>query len=249
MARSRESIQKAVETEFVALVKEVFEGTLLSVTAYGSYVKNSFDPRVSDVNVLVIVSSVDPARLRRFGHEGRRLLRWARITPLVLSEREFQTSSDVFPMEYFDIVEHHSVLTGDDPTSTLEIDAANLRHEIEHQLRGSLVALRQLAVAAARPRLFRKLILKRELEQWYGSLAAIFRGLLRLKGVSPVPTSGQELVGAVNHVFGLEDGPFKDLIECRGNQCPEVFDMMDNMQRRLAELVAMVDSLDARGGM
>ncbi len=241
-----EKIRSIVEKDFVQLIKTVFGTNLGSITLYGSFVKERFNPGVSDVNVLVTLSKVDPGAVRRLGAEGRRLIKRGRITPLVLSKDEFLTSADVFPMEYLDIVQHHRVLHGDDPTNGLNIDNTNLRHEIEHQLRGSLVSLRQLAVASARKRPFRDVLLRRRLEEWYGSLSAILRGLLRLKGVIDVPSEPKALVDAVNGVLGLEGGPLLQLLECRGGDCPDIVSLMDNLLERLAELVAIVDKLEGK---
>ena len=242
MARSREDTAKAVEVDFVALAETVFGEQLESVIVYGSLLKETFTPGASDVNVLVVVAEGHEPRLRELGRRGKRLLRTHRITPLVLTRREFISSADVFPMEYLDIVETHKVLYGPDVTSELEIGQENLRHETEHQLRGSLVTLRQLAVAAGRPRPFRKLLLRRRLEEWYGSLAAILRGLLRLHGVSPVPVHSEALVKEINRVLGLEPGPILDLLACREGECPDSVELLDGLLERLARLVAIVDA-------
>jgi hypothetical protein len=180
------------------------------------------------------------------------LMRRNKITPLILSRREFVTSADVFPMEYLDIVETHQVLVGPDVTSELEINRANLRHQIEHQLRGNLVSLRQLAVAAGCPRLFRKVLLRRELEQWYGRLSAILRGLLRLQGIADIPSAPEKLVAAVNATFEFESGPIVQLLACRdsrrGKECPDSLELIDNLLARLTKLVEIVDGLQPGGG-
>jgi len=248
MSRSREKTKQAVEAEFVALARSVFGEKLVSLTLYGSYLKETFTPGVSDVNVLVIVGESSDAALRDLGAKGSRLMRRHGITPLILTRREFVTSADVFPMEYLDIVETHQVLVGPDVTSELEIDRSNLRHQIEHQLRGNLVSLRQLAVAAGRPRLFKKVLLRRELQQWYGRLAAILRGLLRYKGKTDLPGSPEELVAAVNEAFGFESGPIMQLLACRNRrECPDSFELIDSMLARLTKLVEVVDGLESSG--
>jgi len=247
MAKSRKKTKQAVETEFVALARSVFGDRLVSLTLYGSYLKETFTPGVSDVNVLLIVGENSEEALRALGARGHRLMRRNRITPLVLSRQEFVTSADVFPMEYLDIVETHQVLMGPDVTAELEIDRANLRHEIEHQLRGNLVSLRQLAVAAGRPRLLKKVLLRRELEQWYGRLAAILRGLLRYRGIAEIPTAPEALVKEINAAFGFESGPITQLLACRDNsrreECGDSLELIDSLLARLTTLVAIVDGL------
>lgn len=242
MAASTERTKRALGVDFIELARSVFGEALESVIVYGSFLKATFTPGASDVNVLVVVGEGHEASLREMGRRGRRLLRAHRITPLVLTRREFVTSADVFPMEYLDMVETHEVLYGPDVTSELEISSANLRHETEHQLRGSLVTLRQLAVAAGRPRPFRKLLLRRRLEEWYGSLAAILRGLLRLHGVTTVPQGSEELVREINRVLGLEPGPILDLLACRQGSCPDSVELIDGLLERLAKLVEIVDA-------
>ena len=246
MAMTREKIRQAVETEFLGLLKDVYGEELVSVVLYGSVVKDTFTPGVSDVNVLVIAGQGEQSAFRRLGSSGHRLMRRLRITPLVLSREEFVTSSDVFPMEYMDMAESHETLFGPDVTTELHLSPVNLRHQIEHQVRGSLVSLRQLAIAAGRSRLFRNRLLRRELEQWYGSLASILRGLLRLKGVA-VPSGPDALVEQVNRSLGLEPGPILQLLRCREGGCPDSLELIDSLLDRLTKLVRIVDELDAEG--
>jgi predicted nucleotidyltransferase len=250
MSQSRERIKQAVETEFVALTRRVFGDDLVSLTLYGSYLKDSFTPGVSDVNVLVVLSRSVPEALRELGGAGSRLMKRYRITPLVISRKEFVNSADVFPMEYLDITEAHQVLMGPDVTAELDIDRKNLRHQIEHQLRGHLVSLRQLAIAAGRPRLFRKILLRRELDQWYGRLAAILRGLLRLKGVADIPSAPGALMESVNTVLGFESGAIVQLMTCRedrSSDCPDSITLVDGVLTRLTELVEVVDTMTGEG--
>lgn len=247
MSRSREQIMLSVESEFVALVRSVFGDKLVSIILYGSYLKATFASGVSDVNVLLIVGENAEAPLRELGARGGQLMRRNRITPLVLSRREFVTSADVFPMEYLDIVETHQVLVGPDVTTELEIDQANLRHQIEHQLRGNLVALRQLAIAAGRRRMLKRTLLRRELQQWYGRLSAILRGVLRLQGVADIPSSPEALVQEMNGAFGLESGPILQLLACRDagrrSECPDSLELIDALIVRLTKLVEIVDGM------
>lgn len=242
MAASKEATERAIEHDLVSVATEVFADALEAIIVYGSYLKETFTPGTSDVNVLIVVKEGHESALRVFGKSGRRLLRKYRITPLVLTRREFTTSADVFPMEYLDMVESHRVITGTDVTSELNISHVHLRHEVEHQLRGSLVSLRQLAIAAGRPRPFRKVLLRSRLEEWYGSISAILRGLLRLSGATEVPQRPDALLGEINRTLGLEPGPFLQLLACREGDCPDSVELMDALLERLARLVEIVDA-------
>lgn len=242
MAASKEATNKAIEHDLVSVARDAFGDSLEAIIVYGSYLKQTFTPGTSDVNVLIVVKEGHESALRAFGRAGRRLLRKHRITPLVLTRREFTTSADVFPMEYLDMVESHRAITGPDVTADLSISHDHLRHEIEHQLRGSLVSLRQLAIAAGRPRPFRKVLLRSRLEEWYGSLSAILRGLLRLSGATEVPQRSDALLGEINRTLGLEPGPFLQLLACREGDCPDSVELIDALLERLARLVEIVDA-------
>jgi len=242
MAASKEATDKAIEFDLVSIARVAFGDALEAIVVYGSYLKDTFTPGTSDVNVLIVVKEGHEASLRAFGRAGRKVLRRHRITPLVLTRREFTTSADVFPMEYLDMVESHRVITGPDVTAELDISHAHLRHEVEHQLRGSLVSLRQLAIAAGRPRPFRKVLLRRRLEEWYGSISAMLRGLLRLSGATEVPQRPEALLAEINRTLGLEPGPFLQLLSCREGDCPDSVELIDALLERLARLVEIVDA-------
>lgn len=248
MALSRERTESMVTAEFVPLVRKLFGDNVVGVILYGSFLKDSFTPGVSDVNVLVVLNTADPASLRSLGREGYRMMRKTRITPLVLTRAEFVGSSDVFPMEYMDIVDTHRLLEGEDVTTKLALTPANFRHEVEHQLRGSLVSLRQLAVAAGRKRPFWANAVRRELQQWFGSLSAVLRGLLRLKEVTPIPQEPAAIVEAVNAAYRLEPGPILELLRIRENKNTDPAELIDALLERLGRLVETVDTLDAGGG-
>jgi hypothetical protein len=248
MAKSRERTEEILRGDFLSLVQDAFGSNLVGVVVYGSFLKDSFVPAVSDVNVLIVLGEQNAEQLRSFGRRGHSLLRRFRITPLLLTGQEFAGSADVFPMEYMDMVDTHRVLTGDDVTQQLSLTAANLRHEVEHQLRGSLVSLRQLAVAAGRKRPFWGRVMRRELEQWYGSLSAILRGLLRLKSVSPIPQEPVALVEAMNGAYNLDPGPILQLLRTRESDRADTAQLIDALLARLTRIVEIVDTLDSGGG-
>jgi predicted nucleotidyltransferase len=241
MASAHYRLESAVEGEFPQKLKEAFGERLDSVVLYGSYVQGSFDPGVSDVNVLVLLTEPDPEAMGRLSRSAGRLMRRHRITPLIMSSHEFARSSDVFPMEYLDIEDRHRVLHGDDPTATLSVDRRNLRHQLEHQMRGNLISLRQLVLGARG----RKRLLGRELKRWYGPVAAVFRGLLRLVDADEVPTEPRPLISTVNQVLGLEPGPFLELIAYRNGESKDPEKLAADLLARLADLVRIVDTMES----
>jgi hypothetical protein len=135
--------------------------------------------------------------------------------PLTFTVQEWRTSSDVFPMEYADILERHQVLAGDAALVTsVSVDRAQLRIQVEREALSRVFRLRQQTLLAGRDG-------KRQLELLSASLSAImvvFRGVLRLYGATP-PTNYEELVRDVAARTGLDATPYRDVIRhVRGEQ-------------------------------
>lgn len=241
MANKAEKTAQAVEKDFLQIVTDVFQDNLKSVMLYGSYAGTRFVPGVSDVNVLVIVEEVVPEELAALSSRAYRLINKHRITPLILSQAEFLRSADVFPMEYLDIASRNRLLFGSDISATLEFSNRNLRHQVEHQLRGSLISLRQLVVAARG----RKSVLRRDLPRWYGSVGAVMRGLLRLHGSTNVPENPADVMSTVNSTLGFEPGPFLQLLELREGGKVDSVELSLALLDRLCALVELVDTMES----
>ncbi len=235
MATEDTSIDQALRER----LESIFTTTLDSITLYGSYVRGTWRRGSSDINVLILLTEPAPELIRQFGTSARGFLTRERITPLILTRREFITSADVFPMEYADIVDAHRTIAGTDPTGELDLQNHNLRHQLEHQLRGTLVALRQMNLASRG----RRRALRRELLEWFGPLAAVFRGLIRLAGESKIPGETEEMIRTVGRLYDLDTTPFITLLKLRDDRGADTLELSDHLDRRLSELAQKVDFL------
>jgi predicted nucleotidyltransferase len=241
MDQKPDRIKQAIETSFVERVKEVFAENLVSIMLYGSYVSGNYVHKVSDINVLIIIDHSDFSQMKQFGIRCRRMLRKYRITPLLLRKQEFINSSDVFPMEYMDVSSRNLLLFGEDVTKELTLTKNNLRHQLEHQMRGDINTLRQLVIASKG----RGRLLGRNIKRWYGSFSAVFRGLLRLKGVEDVPTAANEVLKTIESTFSIEMKPFFDMLDYRNGTKMDVDDLTNRMLDTLRRLISIVDSMES----
>lgn len=240
-----------VEETLTQHLKAAFKDNLDSVTLYGSYVRGTFRQGTSDINVLILLNDPDADQIRAFGTEARRFLRSRRITPLILTRPEFHASADVFPLEYADIREAHRTIHGEDPTTELDLRSRNLRHQLEHQLRGNLFSLRQMILATRG----NKRALRRQLTDWFGPMTAVFRGLVRLAGNDSARGSEsgpghafsdvESLIQTVNRLYNLEPGPFLQLLRMNDDTSVDPIRLSRDLDRRLSELSQYVDSLRA----
>ncbi len=167
--------------ELVAQLSSTFADGLDSVVLYGSAAAGEHIPNRSDYNVLVIVKRLDAERLRALSATARAWGEAGNPPPLIFTEEEWRDSSDVFPMEYADMIDRHRVLHGRSPFDGVQVSKADLRLQLEHQARGKLLALRQGLLASAGDR-------KAELQLLSSSVSTImviFRAVERLRGEIP----------------------------------------------------------------
>jgi len=159
-----------------------------------------------------------------------------------MTRAEFINSADVFPMEYLDIREKNNVLLGTDETESLSIKKNNLRHELEERLRGNVNSLRQM-IAASRGR---GRILGVALKGLFGSLKALFKGLLRLKGIPDIPRESVELVKKVQDEFGIQGEAFMQLLQLRKGGKTNPAKLAAGVLTSLEELIHIVDKMNVK---
>jgi hypothetical protein len=102
------------------------------------------------VNTLLICDRADESLFQALERPLGPWLKAGHPAPLVFTHAEWRDAADVFAVEYEDIRAAHRVLAGSDPWDGLTIRPADVRRQVEHELRGKLVRLRQAYAAYAR---------------------------------------------------------------------------------------------------
>jgi hypothetical protein len=181
--------------------------TLVAAVLYGSAARNERIDQRSDFNVLVIVRALTPASLRRLAPTAAEWTAAGNPPPLILTADEWRSSGDIFAMEVADILERHRVLAGAMPAEPARVDAMHLRHQLEFEAMGKLLALRQgILASGAKP--------ERELELLAATRSAVlvlFRTLLRIHGEHG--TDGpEEVVRRVAARVGFDATPFLQVV-------------------------------------
>jgi predicted nucleotidyltransferase len=236
----KKTIHAVVENTFLELLKMVFGKDLVMVCIYGSYVSGNFVEGVSDTNILILLETPDEGKLETLGKEGFKLMKKYKLTPLILSKTEFVNSADVFPMEYLDIQDRKKIIYGEDITKELSLNLKNLRHQVEDRLRGAIALLRQ-AVVASRGK---ERILRKWLANWYGSMGALFRGVLRLKGMENLPVDAEKVVSMLHEEIKIDTDPFLRLIALRKGEKLQTAQLLGDLLTCLRKLITAVDTMD-----
>lgn len=114
---------------------------LVSVCVFGSAARGAYKQGQSDINLLM--ETADGAkrvssRLTGFFET------WAPAgvaAPVVMSSQFIASSKDVFPIEFLTMAASHKCLHGDDPLKELNVDQADLRLQLEREVKAKRLAL------------------------------------------------------------------------------------------------------------
>ena len=178
--------------DLLAELKIAFGDNLISAVLYGSSVTGDSTPEFSRENLFLLLK--DDA-LDLFRPALPALNKWVKAghsIPHFFSERRFQDSEDVFPIEFSDIQAHHRVLFGTDPFQDLKIESLNLRYQLEFELRSKLIQLRQRYLESGGQAKQARELMARSLS----TFSVLFKSVLRLLG-EPAPSHKKETWAAL----------------------------------------------------
>lgn len=99
---------------FTASAQAALGETLRSVVLFGSAAEDRLRP-VSDVNVLLVLRTFDPARAERLRDELRLARAAIDLRPTFVLEDEIPAATEFFSVKFGDVRRRHRVLVGDDP--------------------------------------------------------------------------------------------------------------------------------------
>jgi hypothetical protein len=186
------------------------------------------------------VDALDPPRLAAASAASRAWTDAGNPAPLTMTMNEWKGSSDIFAMEYADILERHRVLTGDSPFDGIAVDLKDLRLQLEREAMGKLIRLRQGTLASGNEG-------ERQLELLTASLSAImiiFRAFLRLHREMPAKDN-MTLVDAVSRRAGFDAQPFARVVKhVRGESSikpSEASSVLGGYLRGMEQLVSYLD--------
>jgi len=233
----------AVITELTAQLKKVFSADLLAVVLYGSAARKGYNADVSDINVLIILENGRVEKITEFASAAKTLIRGSRISPVIMTGEEFASAADVFPLEYGDILDAHSVVYGSKEILNIKENRENLRLQLEEKLRGAVADLRGMIIAAGGSE---KLLMK-FLLRWSSLGAVLFRGLLRLKGNNAAGMDAATVFAEVERSYGVSLEGFSVLNNLRQNRKSRVVSASAIAGMLIEPLVSLVRAVDAMG--
>ena len=162
--------------EFTKKVQEALGENLVSVIVFGSSATDETRSRYSDTNTLIVSKKLGMSELKRLASAIKHWGRQGNPPPLLFTRNRFLESVDVFPIEYLDMQERHRVLYGEDMLADIEVDIRHLRYQLEHELKGKLLHLRDAYITTdGKPKRVAEILTRS-----YSTLQILFRAALRL---------------------------------------------------------------------
>ncbi|WP_309009226.1 hypothetical protein [Pelagicoccus sp. SDUM812005] len=233
---------------FTEGLKAALGDRLSMVALFGSAAVGDTAERFSDVNIMVVCTRLGVGELDAIAKLSREWSKLGNPPPLMFALDRLMNSSHVFPIELLDIKENHRVLFGRDVLRDLPISQANLRFQLEHELKGKLIQLREGYMLAAQDGEALVDLMLRSLSNFQIMLKAA----LRFYAVS-VPAKKREAVRELSRHVPYDLSVFEELQGIKeGTSLPpfsrdaarELFERYLEAIERSADLIAALSRRD-----
>ncbi|NVM04778.1 MAG: hypothetical protein HWN67_20830 [Candidatus Helarchaeota archaeon] len=192
--------------EITSDYKSIFGENLLSIILYGSASRGEYVKKKSDINLLIVLTEDG---LNLLGDALPSVKKWRKravSVPLFLTPEYIKSSLDSFPIEFFNIKHSYKVIFGEDILEDISINDKELRLQLERELKGKLLHLRESFFESAD----NKERLKGLFLASLGAFLSIFPVIMHLKGVE-VAGKRKILLDRAVDVLGLDKELFTKL--------------------------------------
>ncbi|MFC1733091.1 hypothetical protein ACFL6I_22560 [candidate division KSB1 bacterium] len=228
--------------EFVRDFTGLFGADLESVFVYGSAARGEYVPKKSDINCALILTNNG---IERFHIALELIKKWSRrnvAIPLFLNEEYIMNSLDTFPIEFLNISSHYRVLFGKDVFASIDLNRDHIRLQLEREMKGNLLNLRQAYFqAAGRPRSASLLI-----ADSFGSFLSLFPAILLLKNEA-ISGSTVENINRISVLFKLDVNVLQRLYRAKQGRekisKKDSFELLRSYIAQIRSLALQTDSL------
>jgi predicted nucleotidyltransferase len=183
---------------------------LHSVYLVGSALTADFDPKISDVNSVVVLHRMDLKFLQILAPLGKKYGKRGIAAPLIMTPGYVLDSLDVFPIEFLNIKLFHATVMGEDIFQNLSMAPADLRQQCERELKVKLISLRQGYLSSSGSGKF----LRRGFVSSFSGYIPLFRAILVLLEVE-VSAEFAEVLMRLEESTAIRTAVFRKVHEIR----------------------------------
>lgn len=221
---------------------KIFDKELVSLILYGSAAGGFYVKGKSDINLLAVLTSAGMVKLGDLSDTVQTWKKSRVAVPLVMTKKFIEDSLDCYPIEFLNMRNSHILIYGEDVLDALKFKPENLRLQIERELKGKLILLRNGYLEAGGS--------ARQLKQLIGrSLTAfisIFNALIYLKQES-APHNRRDTIREMAKIFTLDAGVFLSCADIKEGidkfSGKEVEDVFKRYLREVENICDTVNSL------
>jgi len=227
--------------QFVEKLRAAAGANLESVILYGSAASGDYNPAFSNVNLFCVLRDGSYPKLQSLAPVVQWWDRQKQPFPLFMTREELERSTDVFTIEFVDMVQHHRVLWGDDVIGKLQIPMRLHRLQLEYELREKLILLRQhVLLAGDNERRMRELMVRS-----VASFATLFRHALIALGEN-VPLSRRDAVAQLASRVGFDRAAIEQVLDARENKAKlKNLNAAEILSAYLAAVEKVISAVDA----
>lgn len=228
--------------EFLTRMREAAGENLESLILYGSAATGEYHPQYSNLNLLCILKDTSFPELSRLAPVAEWWDKQKHPTPLILTRRELQRSTDVFSIELLDIRDRHRVIYGEDVFAGLDIPMRMHRAQLEYELREKLILLRErlLLVGGKKERQWDLM------QRSFPAFATLFRHALIALGEKPA-ASKREAIERLSQRLQLDVSAFHELLDHREKKIDArklaIEDLFRRYLQTIEQVTAAVDTM------
>lgn len=173
----------------------------------GSAVIPDYNEKLSDINSVLVLKTMDLRVLVFLAPLGKRYGKKRIAAPLVMTPEYIETSLDAFPVEFLDFKLIHKTVYGHDLLQGLRITMPNLRLQCEREIKTKLIGLRQGYVSS----LGKKEEIAAVLVRSFTGSMALFRAIITLLGKEP-PIPRTDVITMLGAATGINTDIFESLL-------------------------------------
>jgi predicted nucleotidyltransferase len=221
---------------------KVFDKELVSLILYGSAAAGSYIKGKSDINLLVVLTAVGINRLADVLDTVKYWKKRHVAVPLMLTKQFIESSLDSYPIEFLNMKNNHVLIYGENILDQLNFNPADLRLQIERELKGKLILLRQGYLEEKGKTRQLKMLISKSLT----AFISIFNALLYLKQ-GTAPKDRRATINELAKVLGVDAEVFlqcADLREGKSNLSGEdVISLFTKYIQEVEKICNIVDAL------
>jgi predicted nucleotidyltransferase len=230
---------------FVPLTQDylrVFGKELVALILYGSAAGGSYVRGKSDINLLVVLTA---AGMDKLADALEMIKGWKKrhvAVPLTMTKSFIESSLDSYPIEFLNMKNSHIIIYGENILEKLSFEPADLRLQIERELKGKLILLRQgYLEAEGKARQLKQLI-----GNSFTAFISIFNALLYLKH-DAAPRERRDTIKELAKVLAIDADVFiqcADIKEGKNNLSDEdVIGLFKKYVQEVENICNIVDAL------